>query len=179
MTRVKRIAATNIKDGDTLIAVELCRDDSDAIMLMTAMGMSIRFNSSEVPVTGRNSAGVKGIKLDTGDTVIFAGHIPEEGEILTVTDRGYMKRSFVFDHEIEGRNGKGLQCFGFKKNGSNGTRVVAAVHITVPENLVAVQLHGDGSRFNTEEVHIEPRTGKGQPMVMVLMDNVVVKLVRE
>ena len=179
VTRVKRIAATNIKDGDTLIAVELCRDDSDAIMLMTAMGMSIRFNSSEVPVTGRNSAGVKGIKLDTGDTVIFAGHIPEEGEILTVTDRGYMKRSFVFDHEIQGRNGKGLQCFGFKKNGSNGTRVVAAVHITVPENLVAVQLHGDESRFNTEEVHIEPRTGKGQPMVMVLMDNVLVKLVRE
>ena len=42
-----------------------------------------------------------------------------------------------------------------------------------------VQLHGDESRFNTEEVHIEPRTGKGQPMVMVLMDNVVVKLVRE
>ena len=62
---------------------------------------------------------------------------------------------------------------------ANGTRVVAAVHITVPENLVAVQLHGDESRFNTEEVHIEPRTGKGQPMVMVLMDNVVVKLVRE
>ena len=82
--------------------------------------MSIRFASDTVPVTGRASAGVKCIKLDDGDGVIFAGHVPEEGELLVATDRGYMKRSFIFDHEIQGRNGKGLQCFGFKKNGSNG-----------------------------------------------------------
>lgn len=48
--------------------------------------MSIRFASDTVPVTGRASAGVKCIKLDDGDGVIFAGHVPEEGELLVATD---------------------------------------------------------------------------------------------
>ena len=87
-----------------------------------------------------------------------------------------MKRSFIFDHEIQGRNGKGLQCFGFKKNGSNGTRIAAVMHVTDPLDLAAVQKDGTQTVFNTEEVRIEPRAGRGQPMVMVLMDNTVTEL---
>ncbi len=175
-TKTKRIAAITLKEQDALISIEYCEQDSDAIMLITSQGMSIRFESQSVPVTGRASSGVKGIKLEGNDSVIFAGHIPDEGEILTVTDRGYMKRSFIFDHDIQGRNGKGLQCFGFKKNGSNGTRITAVMHITEPLELIAEQLHGEESRFNTEEIRIEPRAGRGQPIVMVLMDNVLVRL---
>lgn len=172
-TRSKRIAAITVKEDDALISIEYCDNNENEIMLITELGMSIRFDQSTIPSTGRVSAGVKGIKLDDKDSVIFAGHIPDEGEILTVTDRGYMKRSFVFDHDIQGRNGKGLQCFGFKKNGSNGTRIASVMHITTPMELVIKQLHGEETRINTEEVRIEPRAGRGQPLVMVLMDNVV------
>lgn len=172
-TRSKRIAAMAVKEDDALISIEYCENNENEIMLITELGMSIRFDQSTIPSTGRVSAGVKGIKLDDKDSVIFAGHIPDEGEILTVTDRGYMKRSFVFDHDIQGRNGKGLQCFGFKKNGSNGTRIASVMHITTPMELVIKQLHGEETRINTEEVRIEPRAGRGQPLVMVLMDNVV------
>lgn len=172
-TRSKRIAAMTVKEDDALISIEYCDNNENEIMLITELGMSIRFDQSTIPSTGRVSAGVKGIKLDDKDSVIFAGHIPDEGEILTVTDRGYMKRSFVFDHDIQGRNGKGLQCFGFKKNGSNGTRIASVMHITTPMELVIKQLHGEETRINTEEVRIEPRAGRGQPLVMVLMDNVV------
>ena len=172
-TKTKRIAAVTLKDGDALIGVEHYDNDSDAIMLVTSQGMSIRFDSASVPVTGRTSSGVKGIKLNDNDFVIFAAHVPDEGELLTVTDRGCMKRSFIFDHDIQGRNGKGVLCFSFKKNGANGTRLVAAIHVTTPVDLVAVQLHGEETPFNSEEVRIEDRAGKGQLMVMVLMDNVV------
>ena len=172
-TKTKRIAAVTLKDDDALIGVEHYDNDSDAIMLVTSQGMSIRFDSASVPVTGRTSSGVKGIKLNDNDFVIFAAHVPDEGELLTVTDRGCMKRSFIFDHDIQGRNGKGVFCFSFKKNGANGTRLVAAIHVTTPVDLVAVQLHGEETPFNSEEVRIEDRAGKGQLMVMVLMDNVV------
>ena len=172
-TKTKRIAAATLKDDDALIGVEHYDNDSDAIMLVTSQGMSIRFDSASVPVTGRTSSGVKGIKLNDNDFVIFAAHVPDEGELLTVTDRGCMKRSFIFDHDIQGRNGKGVLCFSFKKNGANGTRLVAAIHVTTPVDLVAVQLHGEETPFNSEEVRIEDRAGKGQLMVMVLMDNVV------
>ena len=68
---------------------------------------------------------------------------------------------------------KNTNKFSFKKNGANGTRLVAAIHVTTPVDLVAVQLHGEETPFNSEEVRIEDRAGKGQLMVMVLMDNVV------
>lgn len=84
------------------------------------------------PKWGRVSSGVKCIKLDAGDEVVYFGQITDEGEILTLTDRGYAKRSFVFEYDIQGRNGKGLKTFDFKKNGSNGTCIAAAFHVTMP-----------------------------------------------
>lgn len=180
VTKTKRITAVNLKEDDALLSVEYVPDESndDGIILISSKGMSIRFPTDSVPVTGRASSGVKGIKLDDGDDVVYAGHLSDEGELLTVTDRGYMKRSFAFDHDMQGRNGKGLQCFGFKKNGSNGTRIVAVVRIKEPENLIAVKKSGERIAFNSEEIRIEPRTGKGQPIVMVLMDDTVCQIIR-
>lgn len=178
-TKSRRIAAVNLKEDDELVAVELVINNDLPIMLVTEKGMCIRFESSDVPVTGRNSSGVKGIKIDDGDSVIFAAHVPDEGEILVATDRGYMKRSFVFDFEIQGRNGKGVQCLSFKKNASNGSKIVDVLHVTDPVQLIAVQRNGEELKFNSEEVKIEARNGKGQPIVMVLMDNTLVCLKRD
>lgn len=178
-TKTKRVAAINIKGDDGLLNIEFIDTSADDILLITKNAMSIRFKDDTIPVTGRASSGVKGIKLDDGDEVVFALHVGDEGEILTVTDRGYMKRSFVFDHDEQGRNGKGLQCFGLKKNGSNGTRIACAMHIKEPIDLLAVQVHGEETPFNSEEVRIEPRAGRGQPMVMVLMDNTVSKVTKK
>ena len=84
-----------------------------------------------------------------------------------------MKRSFVFDHDIQGRNGKGTICFGFKKNGSNGTELVAATHVTVPRDIVVTQAHGTKTVVNTEQIKIEARAGKGQPVVVAMLDDTV------
>ncbi len=174
LTRVKRIAAINLKD-DSLIGCDYVIDETElSLMLITKNGMGIRFEASAVPVTGRQTAGVHGMKLDEGDSIVYGGAITEEGEIITVTDRGYMKRSFVFDHDIQGRNGKGTICFGFKKNGSNGTELVAALHVTVPRDITVIQAHGEKTTVNSEEIKIEARAGKGQPAVMAMLDDVVV-----
>ena len=174
LTRVKRIAAINLKD-DSLIGCDYVIDETElSVMLITKNGMGIRFEASAVPVTGRQTAGVHGMKLDEGDSIVYGGAITEEGEIITVTDRGYMKRSFVFDHDIQGRNGKGTICFGFKKNGSNGTELVAALHVTVPRDITVIQAHGEKTTVNSEEIKIEARAGKGQPAVMAMLDDVVV-----
>lgn len=50
-------------------------------------GMSIRFATDTVPVMGKGAGGVKCMKLDEGDRVIFAAQIADEGEILTISDR--------------------------------------------------------------------------------------------
>ncbi|MCR5809689.1 MAG: DNA topoisomerase 4 subunit A [Clostridiales bacterium] len=175
ITKTKRVAAINLKD-DKLIGFEYVLDETElGILLMTKKGMGIRFDIASIPVTGRQTGGVHGIKLDEGDSVLWGHSVNEEGEILTVTDRGYMKRSFVFDHDLQGRNGRGAVSFGFKKNGSNGTELVSVLHVTEPRDITLTQLHGTKTVINSEEVKIESRNGKGQLMVMVILDDVIVK----
>lgn len=176
VTRTRRVAALNLKN-DRVVGYEYVPDETDlSVLLLTKKGMGIRFELSSVPVTGRQTGGVHGIKLDEGDSLVYGHTVTEEGEILTVTDRGYMKRSFVFDHDLQGRNGRGAISFGFKKNGSNGTELVAAIHVLDPRDIVITQAHGNTTIVNSEQVRIEPRNGKGQPMVMALLDDLVTKV---
>ena len=176
VTKTKRVAAVNVRPDDRLIGFEYVLDETDlSIMLVTKKAMAIRFGVDTVPVTGRQTGGVHGIKLDPGDKVIYAHTVTEEGEMLTVTDRGYCKRSFVFDHDLQGRNGRGSLCFGFKKNGSNGTEIVACTHVLEPRDITITQAHGAKTVINSEDVKIEARNGKGQPMVMVILDDYVTK----
>ena len=170
-TKQKRIAATSVKDGDELIGVE--PESEESVVFITKNAMSIRFMLSDVPVMGRVSVGVRGIKLDDGDEVIFAAQIPDMGELLLVSERGYMKRSFTFDYELQNRYGKGVKTFDFKKNGANGTRLVAVFHIMEPETLVAEQLHGTVTEFNTDDIMIEQRFSKGKPVIMAVLDDII------
>ncbi len=170
--RTRRVTAISLKEGDRLLGVEPAREDS--ILLITSQGMSIRFARDTVPEMGRVAAGVKGIRLEAGDQVVFAQQVGEDGEVLTISDRGYAKRSFVFDHELQGRNGKGLKAFDFKKNGSNGTAIAAALYVREPYNFTVEQKHGAVILCNTEEVRIDNRAGRGDLLVMALLDDVVI-----
>ena len=171
-TRNKKIAAVTLKDGDSILAVEYGREET--LLLLTKLGMSIRFALDTVPEMGRAAAGVKCIKLDDGDSVIAAMQVKDEGEILTISDRGYAKRSLLFDYEIQGRNGKGLKTFDFKKNGSNGTRIAAAFYVREPFDIAVKQRHGTVTRINTEEVRIEQRASKGSMLILVMLDDDVI-----
>lgn len=171
LTRTRRVQAISLKEGDQLLGVQ--PRSADTILLITKLGMSIRFETDTVPEMGRVAGGVKCIKLDAGDEVCFFEQIGEDGEILVLTDRGYAKRSFVFDYDIQGRNGKGLKTFDFKKNGSNGTCIAAAFHVKMPFDFVVEQKHGTKTEVNTELVRIDARAGKGMLLVMTLLDDVV------
>lgn len=175
--RVKRTTAINLREGDSLLKV--MKDTGDAILLITRMGMSIRFLVDTVPSMGRVSGGVRCIKLDAGDSVLFADQLPEEGELIVVTDRGYGKRSFLFDYELQGRNGKGLKTFDFKKNGANGNCLVAALHVTEPYVLRIVQRHGTETPLSTEQIRIEARASRGSMLVAVVLDDDVVDVRRD
>ena len=163
--------AISLKEGDALLGVQPRK--ADTILLITKLGMSIRFETDTVPQMGRVSSGVKCIKLDAGDEVCFFEQIEEAGEILVLTDRGYAKRSFVFDYDVQGRNGKGLKTFDFKKNGSNGTCIAAAFYVKMSFDFIIEQKHGTKTEANTDLVRIDARAGKGMLLVMTLLDDVV------
>lgn len=178
-TRNRKVQAVSLKDGDELLGVERMRSEGYTTLLITRLGMSIRFETHTIPEMGRVAAGVKCIKLDAGDEVVYFAQIPDEGEIVTMTERGYAKRSFVFEYEVQGRNGKGLKTFDFKKNGSNGTRIAAAMHVTMPYPFIVEQFHGQKTEFDTESVRIDLRAGKGTLLVMAMLDDVVTAAYRK
>ena len=174
--RGKRTAALNLKDKDVLLgAYPMPTMD---ILLVTEQGMCIRFASDSVPETGRAAAGVIGIKLEPKDRVCACMPVGDEGELIVITDRGFGKRSFLFDYEQQGRNGKGVKTFDFRKNGSNGTKIAYAGTVQAPFTLVLEQRHGTRTPIDTESIHIEPKASKGSMLLAVVLDDDVVSAYR-
>ncbi|MDO4564355.1 MAG: DNA topoisomerase (ATP-hydrolyzing) [Clostridia bacterium] len=171
--RAKRTAAIALKDKDELLKV--VRAGSESILLVSEQGMSIRFEADAVPSMGRSAAGVHGIKLEPRDRLIFAEQTGDEGELLTISDKGFGKRSFLFDYELQGRNGKGVKTFDFKKNGSNGSKLVYVRTVREPLDFTLFQRHGAKIELNSEQVRIEPKNGKGSMLVAVVLDDDVIE----
>ena len=175
--RSKRTTAIGLKEKDLLLCVREATEDS--ILLVSRFGMSIRFAADTVPSTGRTGQGVVAIKLEPKDKVFFMEQTGDEGELITVSDRGYGKRSFLFDYELQGRNGKGVKTFDFKKNGSNGTQLAFVGTVTEPYTLILEQRHGAKTSLSSEQIHIQPKAGKGELLVPVVLDDDVVAGYRE
>ncbi len=172
--RSKKFTAVNLKKGDALLGIALASPEPDLLMI-SRLGMSIRFPLSGVPVQGRTASGVRAMGLEKGDQVFAFLQPAPRDEIVFFSDRGYAKRVPEGDFEAQNRSGKGVRCFTFNKNGSNG-RELAGV-IPVPENedriLLVSQSRSPMTRLSKNEILFQSRSGKGMPYVMAILDDVV------
>jgi len=140
--RATGIIAIDINEGDDLYAVRLSKGD-DEIFIGTHDGMAIRFNENGVRPMGRGAAGVKGISLREGDSVVEMDVLPasgeaapeplaegeepeviaesepegddaeivasdERGQVLTITEKGFGKRTPVSAYRLQSRGGIGV-----------------------------------------------------------------------
>ncbi|MBR6767636.1 MAG: DNA gyrase subunit A [Clostridia bacterium] len=176
--RKARYGAINLKNGDRLLSV-IQPGDAESVLLITEKGMSIHFAVEEVSVIGRTAAGVKAMTLAADDNVSFAFVHSSEGEVIMISDLGYMKRCLLIDFERQARGGKGVKAFNFLKNASNGNYVASAITVKDPFNFKIIQKNGTATPYNTEDVAIEPKSGRGAPYVVVVMDDVVIDIIRE
>lgn len=108
--RKNGLIAISLKEGDQLIEAKLV-DKGEDIMLVTRRGMAIRFNESDIRVTGRSSMGVGGIRLSEGDEVIGMQKLSQGQNALVISERGYGKLTNVEEFKRQNRNGKGLICY--------------------------------------------------------------------
>ena len=175
--RKSKFAALNLKNGDRLMSV-LQPEGCESVLLLTRQGMAIHYAVEEVSQIGRTAAGVKAMTLSPDDDVAFAFVHNSEGEIVMISDMGYMKRCLLIDFDRQARGGKGVKAFSFLKIGANGTAIAGALVVTEPFRFNIVQKNGTVTPCVTEDVAIEPRNGRGQPYAVVVMDNVVTELVR-
>jgi topoisomerase-4 subunit A len=167
-TRSTAIAACKVADGDEVISVKPS-DGKKQLVLVSKLGMSIRFEESEVNPMGRVAAGVRGIQLKEEDELISAEFVQDdEGELLVISDLGYAKRSLLLDYPIQGRGGKGVQTLEFKEGKRvkpNGTALVAAFYCREARDLVVATSAGATHSVSSEKAHIEERKSVGRIFV--------------
>ncbi|MDR2201418.1 MAG: DNA topoisomerase 4 subunit A [Clostridiales bacterium] len=155
-------AATKLKDGDEVIAIE---DEipSATLLFITKDGMCLNADMTDIPVQGRVASGVKGIQLSDGDYCVCVRQATGDGEVVVVSDRGYAKRVLIAQLDVMARYRKGVKIADFKKD--NGARVIFASCVKNPYKIV---LDVDGeylTAFSTEALSIENRTHPGRPLL--------------
>jgi topoisomerase-4 subunit A len=175
------IAAIKLGAGDEVVRV-LPSDSTKELMLVTKLGMSIRFQEAVVNSMGRATAGVRGIQLREDDEVAAAVLVEgEEGELFAITDFGYAKSSLLLDYPVQGRGGKGIITFEFregKRVKPNGTAIVDAYFVKHPLTLTAVLKSGANHTFTTEAAPIEDRKSPGKSIVPASKSDKVVAVVK-
>ncbi|MEO0077446.1 MAG: DNA gyrase subunit A [candidate division WOR-3 bacterium] len=105
--RRKGIIAMSIDKDDALVAT-LLTSGKDDILIVTRNGQSIRFHEKDVRAMGRTAAGVRGIKLAKGDSVIGAVVVREGQCLLTVFENGFGKRTAFEEFRVQSRGGSGI-----------------------------------------------------------------------
>ena len=104
------LIAMTLRDDDQLIEAKLI-DAGEDVMIGTRNGMAIRFNESDVRVTGRSSMGVRGISLDADDEVIGMQKLSQGDYVLVVSEKGMGKLTHVDEFKAQKRGGKGMHCY--------------------------------------------------------------------
>ena len=125
-------------------------DDKDEMVLVTARGKALRFALEEVRTMGRDTTGVRGIKLLDEDHVVAMERVPlEHGDpqasLLSVFERGQAKRSAFAEYPTKGRGGQGVQNTSHEGLERNGP-IVAAKAVEDGDEIILITEGGQTIR---------------------------------
>ena len=104
------IRALTMDEGDELVAVRET-DGQQKMLLATHDGMAVVFDENDVRPMGRTAVGVRGIRLRPGDYVVGADKATPGLSVLTVTEKGYGKRTPVEEYRVTNRGGLGIKNY--------------------------------------------------------------------
>lgn len=141
----------------------------DEIFIATKDGIAIRFSEKDIRSMGRSAAGVRAIKLNEGDAVVSADIINSNDDIekltvLTISSKGYGKRTPLEDYKTQSRGGKGLK--NYKLVGENNFVVYSAIikenEVENGEiNLIAISSSGTVIRTIIKDLSVIGRSTQG------------------
>jgi DNA gyrase subunit A len=155
------INAIKINAGDELIEVRLTDGSSD-IILATTLGMAIRFNEPEVREMGRVAAGVRGIKLNKNDHLIGMVVVKREGTLLTVSAKGFGKRTYFKEYRITHRSGKGIKTFRISEKTG---RLISIMEVVDDDDLMLISSKGVLLRIHIGNIRATGRNTMGVHLI--------------
>jgi DNA gyrase subunit A len=176
--RAGGIIALTLDEGDRLVAAHLT-DGHQEVLLGTRQGMVIRFTEGEVRPMGRSAMGVKGIDLYEGDEVITMEIVDQRAEatLLTVTQKGYGKRTAQEEYRTQGRGGKGILTVRITpRNGD----VVSVLQVGAEDEVIIITAEGKILRLRVNDIRVIGRNTQGVKLIEAEETRVVgVAILRE
>src|SRR6266571_2925651 len=195
--RPSGIIAINLEDKDELIGAKLT-EGKKMIFLASHEGQAILFRETEVRPMGRNAGGVNGMDLDKEDYVVSMDAVQPDFEIiakehnqttqdleelenehikdsltslmLTVSEKGYGKRTPLAEYRITSRGGKGV--VNMKTTDRNGS-VVAALQVTEESDVMIITHNGKVIRVHANEIREAGRSTQGVRLLRLDADDSV------
>lgn len=166
--------ALALDEGDELVFVHRTQGESDVI-IATHEGSATRFTESDARPMGRTARGVRGIKLDEDDYVKGVALVDDTKKLITITEKGFGKRSEFEEFACRNRGGKGVICH----NLSERTGLLAGI-LTVGEGDDIMMITNDGTVIRTavSEIPIYGRTASGVIAMRPDEDSLIVNITR-
>ena len=157
-----------LKDDDELVSVKKTTG-KDEILMASSKGRMVRFKEDNVRVMGRGASGVKGINLDGG--VLVGMEIAHDDElILTVTEKGYGKKTPTSEYRITNRGGKGVKTVNITdKNGS----IVSFKSVDNNNDVMIITDSGIVIRLDVGKISTMSRVTQGVRLINLKENSVV------
>ena len=160
--------AIRINEGDELISVQFTTGE-DELIIASSEGKCIRFSEQGVRPMGRDTQGVRAMDLGEGDYLVDMLVVKPGCQILTITSKGYGKRSEVEDYRLQGRAGKGIKAGVF--NEKTGYLVNLKI-VGEDEDIMIISNNGTIIRMHVSDISMIGRNTQGV-RVMRLKDSEV------
>ena len=158
--------AINLDDGDALIGVALTNGERD-VMLFASNGKAVRFAENAIRTTGRNTTGVRGIRLAKGEEVRSLIVVDGDGDILTASERGFGKRTPVDEYPRKGRGTQGV--IALKTTARNG-KLVGAIQLSDQHEVLLISDGGTLVRTRAAEISQVSRNTQGVTLMRLAAD---------
>jgi DNA gyrase subunit A len=172
--RAGGIIAMGVEEGDSVIDAQVT-DGKGEIFIGTRDGMSIRFAETDVRPMGRNAYGVRGISLRDDDEAVAMEVLRPGGTMLTVTERGYGKRTELEEYRVQSRGGIGI--INIQTSDRNG-KVVGITHVTDDDELMLITQQGKILRMASKDIRTIGRATQGVRLIDIEGDDRAVSIAR-
>ena len=172
--RADGIIAMGVGADDAVIAAELT-DGNGEIFIATRDGMAIRFHEAHARAIGRTAQGVRGISLRAGDQVVSMAVVKPGGTLLTVTERGYGKRTKLEEYRVQTRGGVGI--INIHTSDRNG-RVTGVVYVEGADELMLITQQGKILRMVATDLRPIGRATQGVRLIEIDEKDRVVSLAK-
>ncbi len=168
------IIAINLDGNDELISA--CRSDGNQdVVIASRQGKAIHFPEGEVRPMGRAAGGVRGIRLADSDVVVGMEVLSPGSDVLTVTTRGYGKRTPLSDYRIQKRGGQGIITM--RTNDRIGA-VIGVLQVVPGQELMLITDYGKVLRCEVGGISSMGRATQGVRIMAIAEDESIVSIAR-